>query len=350
MDTPKSSGYFFPAEWQKHEATWLTFPSHEESFPGKMDKIIPPYMAFMKAISKGEKVRINVHDEKVKNKVIKLLEQYNIDKSKIELFINPSDDVWCRDHGPVFLINPDIYENNKIIIDWEFNAWGSKYPFENDNAIPSLIAEKLGYKTYKTGIIMEGGSVELNGTGTLITSSACLLNYNRNPHLNKEQLELYLMNYYGVDQILWLTEGIAGDDTDGHIDDLTRFVSEDTVITMVELNQNDDNHRPLKENLELLKTFKLPDGKTLNIVEIPMPDAVHYNGNRLPASYANFYICNYAVIVPTFRCENDKIAIDIFEQLFKDRKVIDIDATDIVWGFGSFHCLSQQEPSAEQGE
>ena len=301
-------------------------------------------MNFIKTVSQGEQVRINVHDEIVKKRVVELLEEYAVDQNRIELFIHPSDDVWCRDHGPAFLINPNLEKDKKVIVDWEFNAWGGKYPYENDNAIPGLISQKMNLKKYTPGIVMEGGSVELNGNGTLISSEACLLNHNRNPELKQEQIEQYLMDYYGIEQILWLREGITGDDTDGHIDDLTRFVSEDTVITMVEPNQDDNNHLPLAENLTLLKSFRLLNGKPLNIIELPMPEPVYHADLRLPASYANFYICNYAVIVPTFRCGNDKIVLDIFSKLFKNRKVIGIDATDIVWGFGSFHCLSQQEP------
>lgn len=344
MITPKSLGYYFPAEWHRHEATWLTFPCHEESFPGKMKDVIPSYMAFVKAISQGEKVRINVHDKKVKNLAIELADKYHIDSGQIEFYIHPSDDVWCRDHGPAFLINPNLPKDKKVIVNWEFNAWGGKYPYKNDNSIPGLIADKLGLKTFNPGIVMEGGSVEFNGAGTLITSNACLLNHNRNPQLGKNEIEKFLMDFYGVEQILWLSDGIAGDDTDGHIDDITRFVDEETVVTMVEADHYDINYMKLKKNLKLLKSFRLPNDKSLKIVELPMPAPVFYKGQRLPASYANFYICNYAVIVPTFRCRNDQAALDIFSRLFTDRKVVGIDATDIVWGFGSFHCLSQQEP------
>ena len=344
MVTPGSLGYFFPAEWARHEATWLTFPCHEESFPGKMDDILPPYMTFLKVISQGEKVRINVQDEQTERKVIDLINEYGIDPGQAGLFIHPSDDVWCRDHGPSFLINPDRQDNKKVIVNWEFNAWGSKYLYERDNAIGGLIAEKLGLQAFNPGIVLEGGSVELNGKGTLITSETCLLHPNRNPQLNREKIEKSLMNYFGVDQVLWLSEGIAGDDTDGHIDNLTRFVNEDTVIATIEPDTGDPNHMPLHENLQVLKAFRLLNGKSLQIVEVPMPSPVYHDGKRLPASYANFYICNQAVIIPTFRCRNDKIALDIFEKLFTDRKVTGIDSTDIVWGFGSFHCLTQQEP------
>ena len=192
---------------------------------------------------------------------------------------------------------------------------------------------------------MEGGSVDFNGKGTVLTITACLLNKNRNPHLNQQQIEGYLQNYYGVEQVLWLGDGIVGDDTDGHIDDITRFVNEDTVVTVIEENKNDENYHILQENLQTLKTMRLLNGKQLNIVELPMPDAVYYDGQRLPASYANFYISNAAVVVPTYRCKNDDRALDILKACFPDRKVIGIDSTDIIWGLGSFHCLSQQEPA-----
>ncbi|MBN2213298.1 MAG: agmatine deiminase family protein [Bacteroidales bacterium] len=344
MVIPKSLGYFFPAEWERHEATWLTFPFHEGSFPGKMNDILPSYMTLLKTISMGEKIRLIVQDEQTEQKVIRLLYEHGIDQNQTELFIHPSDDVWCRDHGPSFLINPDSSDHKKAIVNWEFNAWGGKYPYKHDNAITGFIAEKLGLKIFNTGIILEGGSVELNGEGTLVTSETCLLHRNRNPRLDRQKIEKYLAGYFGVEQVLWLSEGIAGDDTDGHIDNVVRFVNEDTVITMIEPDKGDVNHGPLARNLKLLKTFRLQNGKPLQIVEVPMPSAVHYEGKRLPASYANFYICNHAVIVPTFRCRNDKTALDIFEKLFTERKVTGIDSTDIVWGFGSFHCLTQQEP------
>jgi agmatine deiminase len=194
---------------------------------------------------------------------------------------------------------------------------------------------------------MEGGSVEFNGKGTLLTTSACLLNKNRNPHLNQKQIEEYLINYYGVEHILWIGDGIVGDDTDGHVDDITRFVNPDTVLTVVEENKNDENHEPLEENLKALKKMRLQDGKQLNVVELPMPSPVIYEGQRLPASYANFYIANNVVTVPVFNDKNDERALEIIQKYFPDRKVIGIDSTDIIWGLGSFHCLSQQEPDLD---
>jgi len=234
-----------------------------------------------------------------------------------------------------------------MIVDWGYNAWGGKYPpFDLDDNIPTLIAKYYNIPVVYPGIVMEGGSVDFNGKGTVLTTTSCLLNPNRNPHLGQIQIEEYLRNYYGVTNILWLGDGIVGDDTDGHIDDITRFVNDDTVVTVVESNKQDDNYHPLQENLRTLKKMRLENGKQLNIVELPMPSAVVWDDMRLPASYANFYISNNYVVVPTFRDKNDDKALDILQQCFPDRKVVGLDSWDIIWGLGSFHCLSQQEPSA----
>ncbi|MDF2433440.1 MAG: agmatine deiminase, partial [Mucilaginibacter sp.] len=271
------------------------------------------------------------------------LQTVGVDLSKVEFFEFPTNDAWCRDHGPAFLINPETKQ--KVIIDWGYNAWGGKYPpYDLDDVIPTKIGTHFRLPIYHPGIVMEGGSVDFNGRGTILTTTACLLNKNRNPHLNQQQIEDYLFKFYGAEQILWLGDGIVGDDTDGHIDDITRFTNEDTVVTVVEENKNDENYTLLQENLQTLKTMRLLNGKQLNIVELPMPDPVVYQDQRLPASYANFYIANSAVIVPTYRCVNDDKALDILQQCFPDRKVVGIDSTDIIWGLGSFHCLSQQEP------
>jgi agmatine deiminase len=268
-----------------------------------------------------------------------------VDLSRIEFFFHPTNDAWCRDHGPAFLINPKA-GIKKVIVDWGYNAWGNKYPpYDLDDVIPSRIAKHFGIPVWHPGIVMEGGSVEFNGNGTLMTSTACLLNKNRNPQLNQKQIEEFLINYYGVEQILWIDEGIVGDDTDGHIDDTVRFVNADTVITVVEENQHDENYRLLQHNLEQLKEMRLLNGKALNIVELPMPDEQVYEDQRLPCSYANFYIANHAVIVPTFRCPKDDRALSIIQECFPDRRVVGIDSTEIIWGLGSFHCLSQQEPA-----
>lgn len=342
-DYPASQGFSFPAEWAKHTATWLSWPHKEESWPGKIETIYKPYCEFIKIVTEGELVRINVANAEMEDFAKSELTKVGADFSKIEFFHFPTNDAWCRDHGPAFLINKQT--KRKVIVDWNYNAWGDKYPpFNLDDIIPTRISEALGLDVYDPGIIMEGGSVDFNGAGTILTTTACLLNENRNPHLTKEEIEGYLKNYYGAEQILWLGDGIVGDDTDGHIDDITRFVNEDTVVTVVEENEEDENYHILQENLETLKTFRLLNGKPLNIVELPMPAPVIYEDQRLPASYANFYIANSAVIVPTYRDKNDEKALRILQDCFPDRKVVGIDSTDIIWGLGSFHCLSQQEP------
>ncbi|WP_183576995.1 agmatine deiminase family protein [Mucilaginibacter sp. X5P1] len=343
-DFPTGSGFHFPAEWAPHTATWLSWPHKEESWPGKIGMIYSKYAEFVKVLTEGELVRINVVDEQMAAFAKEQLLAAGVDLTKVEFFEFPTNDAWCRDHGPAFLINSDTKE--KVIVDWGYNAWGGKYPpFDLDDVIPTKIGEHFGLPVYHPGIVMEGGSVDFNGAGTVLTTTACLLNENRNPHLTKEQIEEYLKNYYGVEQVLWLGDGIIGDDTDGHIDDITRFVNKDTVVTVVEENPEDENYHILQENLETLKTMRLLNGKALNIIELPMPDPVIYDEQRLPASYANFYIGNAAVVVPTYRCDKDAIALEILQQCFPDRKVVGIDSTDIIWGLGSFHCLSQQEPA-----
>ena len=293
----------------------------------------------------SELVRINVADEAMKAAAAAHLQKAGVQMDKVEFFLHPTNDAWCRDHGPAFLINPTAAEK-KVIVDWGYNAWGGKYPpFDKDDVIPTLIANHYKLPVFHPGIVMEGGSVEFNGAGTVLTSTCCLLNENRNSHLNQAQIETYLQDYYGVDQVLWVAEGIIGDDTDGHIDDTVRFVNEDTVLTVVESNRQDENYELLQGNLEQLKGMRLLNGKQLNVVELPMPDAVVFEDQRLPASYANFYISNKHVIVPTYRCAQDDKALQIIQECFKTREVVGIDSTEIIWGLGSFHCLSQQEPA-----
>lgn len=342
--TPKSLGYYFPAEFAPHVATWLSWPHKEASWPGKIDTIFPRYAEFIKYLSLSEKVRINVLNEKMRDFALEHITKAGADINNVEFYFHPTNDAWCRDHGPAFVINPNA-DQKKAVVDWGYNAWGGKYPpFDLDDVIPTLIAKQFNLPVYYPGIVMEGGSIEVNGKGTLITSTACLLNPNRNPQLNQQQIEEYLCNYYGQDQILWVDEGIIGDDTDGHIDDTVRFVNEDTVITVIEDNNASENYPLLQHNLKQLQQMRLLNGKQLNIIELPMPDEVVYEGQSLPASYANFYISNKHVIVPTFRCGKDAKALDIIAGCFKDREVVGIDSTDIIWGLGSFHCLSQQEP------
>jgi len=342
--TPKSLGYHFPAEFEKHDATWLSWPHKEASWPGKIESIFPAYSHFVKCVAAVEKVRINVADAALQAKATHHLELAGVPMNQIEFYLNPTNDAWCRDHGPAFLVNRK--EKKKAIVDWGYNAWGGKYPpFDLDDVIPTRIATQLGLPVFAPGPIMEGGSVDFNGAGTLLTTTSCLRNVNRNPYLSVEEIEYYLTSFYGVDQVLWLGDGIVGDDTDGHIDDITRFVNKNTVITVVEENQKDDNYELLQENLKTLKGMRLLDGQQLNIIEVPMPGPVVYEDQRLPASYANFYIANNRVIVPTFRDKNDHRALTIIQQAFPRHEIFGIDSLDIIWGLGSFHCLSQQEPS-----
>ena len=342
--TPRELGYRFPAEWEPHRATWLSYP-HDESYswPGTLPRIFPSYNRFIRELSKGEHVCINIRDQKYRDRVGEELDKTGANMDRISFFLNPTNDAWCRDHGPAFLVNPEA-PIPKMIVSWQYNGWGDKYPFDLDDRIPMLVGQYLNLPVVYPGIVMEGGSVEMNGLGTLLTTTACLLHENRNPGMFQHELEEMLRNYYGVDQVLWLDEGIDGDDTDGHIDDCARFFREDGIITMVEPNRLDANHKPLSNNLKKLNSFRLPSGKQPDLVEIPMPRPVVYAGQRLPASYANFYISNHAVIVPTFRCREDDVAVSLLETCFPDRKVVGIDSVDIIWGMGSWHCLSQQEP------
>ena len=342
--TPKDLGYNFPAEWHTHRATWLSYP-HDDSYswPGTLQNIYPYYHAFIRELSKGERVCLNIRNEGLKIKVMEELESGGIDLSTIDFLIHPTNDAWCRDHGPAFLINQKA-EKPKVIVSWRYNAWGDKYPHELDEQIPGLVGKFLDLPVYYPGIVMEGGAVDFNGEGTLLTTTACLLHENRNPQLLQHEIEEYLMNFYGISQVLWLEDGIEGDDTNGHIDDITRFFKPDGLITMVEPNHLDPNHAILEANLKKLKTFRLLNGRQADIVELPMPDPVVFEDQRLPASYANFYISNNSVIVPLYRCKQDEQAMRILQQCFPGRKVVGIDSVEIIWGMGSWHCLSQQEP------
>ena len=342
--TPKELGFRFPAEFEQHESTWLSWPHKEASWPGKIETIYPAYSFFVRLLAQSEKVNINVVDEAMAKSAKEHLAKAGTDLSRVAFHLHPTNDAWCRDHGPAFVVNDR--EKKKAIVDWDYNAWGGKYPpHDLDDVIPTRVGAVLNLPVFYPGIVMEGGSVEFNGKGTILTTTACLLNKNRNPHLSKAQIETYLMDFYGQEQVLWLGDGIVGDDTDGHIDDITRFIDEKTVVTVIEHDRHDENFTPLQENLKQLQSMRLLNGKPLDILELPMPSPVSHEGQRLPASYANFYICNRYVIVPTFRCTNDHKALEILQRHMPGREVVGVDSVDIIWGLGSFHCLSQQEPS-----
>ncbi len=338
-----------PAEWAHHKATWLSYPHNEDSWPGKINTIFPSYNLFIKVLSENEEVHINVNDQVMEDQVHEDLIKIGANMSNIFFHQFPTNDAWCRDHGPAFLLNRKD-PSRRAIVNWNHNAWGGKYPYELDTQIPLHIHQFLSQtdpnlELFQPGIVMEGGSIDVNGCGDLLTTTSCLLNPNRNPHLNQSQIEEYLRDYYGVDNIIWLGDGIMGDDTDGHVDDLSRFISPDTIVTAVEDDCWDENYDVLQKNLKTLNSCRLANGKQPTIVELPMPDMVFYDNQRLPASYANFYIANNKVIFPTYRCLADNEAAYILEACFPDREIIGIDSTDIVWGLGSFHCLSQQQPA-----
>jgi agmatine deiminase len=333
--------YRLPAEWVPHRATWLSYPHASDTWPGGIGNIMAPYNEFVRIVSTGEAVHIHVQDAVSSRQVGAALAAAGAVMANIVLHEVPTNDAWCRDHGPCFVFADGTAQ--KVIINWGFNSWGGKYPFALDAMVPSRVAGLLGIPVVEPGLIMEGGSIEVNGAGSLLTTESCLLNPNRNPLCAREDIEVALRRYYGVGQVIWLGEGIAGDDTDGHVDDITRFVSEARVVTAVETDRIDVNHAPLLHNLERLRAVRLPDGRPLEVVELPMPEPVYHGGQRLPASYANFYIANAAVIMPTFRCGRDAAAQAILQRCF-DRPVIGIDSCDIIQGLGSFHCLSRQEP------
>jgi len=347
--TPAQLGYRMPAEWEPHAATWLSWPRREGiSFPESFDRFLPVLRAMVKALinngqagSDSEHVCINVcngaHEAEARAILDALPQEF------ITYYEIPTNEPWCRDHGPIFLTrdaNPKL-----AIVDWDYNAWGNKYPpFDLDEAVPTRIAEILKAPVFYPRMILEGGSIEANGAGALLTSESCLLNRNRNPNLSRNEIERRLRDYLGVREILWLGDGIEGDDTDGHIDDLARFVSETKVVTVVEENSDDANYKPLQENLARLREMRIGNRK-IDIVILPMPKKLVREGQRLPASYANFYIANTCVLVPTFADPADQIALSILRDCFPNRRVIGIDCRELIWGLGTFHCLTQQQPA-----
>jgi len=302
----------------------------------------------MKALTPFQHVNINVTGSEMHREVEARLARSGVDLSRVTLYDIPTNDTWCRDHGPAFVVNPTNPEP-LAIIDWAYNAWGGKYPpWDNDDIVPTRIAEARRLPVFYPGIIMEGGSIDVNGAGCLLTSRSCLLNKNRNPALTQSEIENYLADYYTVEKILWVDEGIVGDDTDGHIDDTARFISPNTIVAAVETNSSDENYPILRNNLSALKSMTDLRGKPFRILELPMPAPVSYKGQRLPASYVNFLVANGVILVPTFRDKNDAVAIAILQREFPERKVIGVDCVDLVYGLGTLHCISQQEPMANK--
>jgi agmatine deiminase len=341
---PAALGYRMPPEWAPHAATWISWPHNRETWPGAFDAVEPVIAEAVAALATSETVHVNVLGSEHEAHVRHLLASgATLDAVRFHHF--PTNDAWCRDHGAIFVTRAERSEPLAAIC-FDYNAWGGKYPpFDRDQEIGRKMAEALQVPRFDGGMILEGGSIDVNGAGTLLTTEQCLLNPNRNPTLSRADIEARLRSMLGVEQIVWLGEGIEGDDTDGHIDDLTRFVGPATVVTVIEKNTRDVNHAPLERNLERLRAVRLPDGRALDILELPLPAPVWHDGQRLPASYANFYVANRVVLLPVFADPNDGVAIDVLRRCFPDRRVVPIDCRKIVVGLGTFHCLTQQVPA-----
>lgn len=347
-----TANYRMPAEWEPHLATYLVWPHNHDTWPGTFERIPPVFAKLAAAIARFEPVRILIEDAAAQTEAQSMVEAElrkangAVPGDRVQFVQIPTNDSWIRDHGPIFINRRGTGAGPaQIALDWRFNSWGEKYgPWTLDDVVPRKLGKRFSFDVIEPGIVLEGGSIDVNGAGLLLTTEQCLLNPNRNPHLTRAEIEDYLMTYLGVAKVLWLGEGIAGDDTDGHVDDLTRFVSPDTIVTVVEHDHADDNYRPLADNLRRLEAMRDLDGRAFKIATLPMPPAMYYEETRLPASYANFYIANGAVVMPTFDCDSDAQAREILRRLFPGREVVGVPAIDLVWGLGTIHCLTQQHP------
>ena len=343
-NTPRELGYRMPAEWEPHEATWLAWPHKEASWPGLFEQIPPIWIEMIRILHTDEMVHLCVNDAKAFTAVQNQLWEAGLERN-IHMHQIPTNDAWMRDYGPLFVVTEQSIHPPLVALDWVFNSWGEKYgPWDLDDEMPQHACTFLGLPCHEPGIVLEGGSIDVNGRGALLTTEQCLLNKNRNSHLSKVQIETYLSDYLGVSKILWLGEGIVGDDTDGHVDDIARFVSADTVVAAVEQDPADENYKILQDNLKRLQHMKDQDGRLLNVVFLPMPGPVLIEDQRLPASYLNFYIANSVVLVPIFDDPQDTHALEILQRLFPDRRVVGLQARQLVWGLGAFHCVTQQQP------
>jgi len=346
--TPNQLGYSFPPEWYPHAATWMSWPRPEcASFPDRYEYVIPNICRIIKEIAAREQVNILVQNYNYEVIVLKTLREHRVPTTNVRCYHIKTNESWCRDHGPAFVLRKGLRgKTEAAIVDWVFNAWGQKYEgWADDDAVPTEIAELLDLPIFYPKIVMEGGAVDFNGKGTVLTTESVLLNSNRNPLLKDWEVERYLKEYYGQKHVVWLDDGIQGDDTDGHVDDLSRFVNENTIVTIVEPDKTDPNFEPLQENLKRLKSARDQDGRAFNIVELPTPGVVEVDRQRLPASYANFYFVNGAVLVPTFRRKKtDKKALEVMQQVCPKHQVVGVDCLDLIWGLGAIHCFTQQQP------
>lgn len=333
-----------PAEWEPHRATWLTWPHCDDTWPGTLEQVIPSFIQMIRALATSEQVYVNVLDDDHRVQVAAALQNKGIStqpSSQVKLIVLPTDDEWIRDYGAYFV----KADGTLLATDWMFNSWGEKYDRgETNNTVPEEMSKVVGVDCMKFSMVLEGGAIDVNGIGDCLTTESCLLNPNRNPDLSRDKIEDFLSRSLGINNVIWLGSGIEGDDTDGHVDDLTRFVTPDVVVTAVESDPEDVNFRPLQENLNRLKSAKLLSGKALEVLELPMPSPVHYRGQRLPASYMNFYIANRVVLLPQFGDPTDDEAMSLLAQCFPDRKIVPISAHQLAWGLGACHCLTQQVP------
>jgi agmatine deiminase len=352
LENSSSLGFRMPAEWEVHEATWLGWPHNASDWPGKLSTIHWVYAEIVRKLAAGERVRVLVNSKPHEDRAKRFLCRAGINLNQVEFFRIPTNRGWTRDFGPIFLTR-DCPSRNKVIARFRFNGW-ARYPdWKKDNQVPVRLAKRLDCPllpiTFKgQEVVLEGGSIDVNGVGSLLTTEECLLDPQtqvRNPGMSQCDYETVFGQSLGVTNVVWLNKGIAGDDTHGHVDDLCRFVDQKTVVLCQERNVHDENYRPLAENLERLDSASLEDGSKIEVIPLLMPGPLYFDGRRLPASYANFYIGNAAVLVPTFNDPNDRMALGILSELFRDRPVVGIHAVDLVWGFGTIHCLTQQQPA-----
>ena len=336
--TPRELGFRMPAEWEPHNATWLAWPHEESDWPGKFEPIRWVYGDIARKLSRVERVRILVQNGDIREEAIDVLTRSGADLAAVEFFEVPTDRSWTRDFCPIFIKST----SEVAITDWIFNGWAKYDNAERDNAVPAALSKALNVRRWETDLVLEGGSIDVSGSGMLITTAECLLSdvQCRNPGRTRADIESAFHDYLGIDRVIWLNNGIAGDDTHGHVDDLARFVNANTVVTVVEDDQTEVNYAPLQENLGILRGLE-----SLRVVTLPMPQPVYFDGQRLPASYANFYIANRLVLVPTFNDKNDRVALNTLAELFPDREVIGINSLELVLGLGALHCMTQQEPA-----
>ena len=339
--TPAAVGCRWPAEWEPHAATWVAWPHNRDTWPGRFDVVPPVFARLVRTIAQFEPVKILAGGEQV----LAQAESFVGDLPNVTLLDIETDDAWCRDHGPTFLVQSP--GSSLALVDWQYNAWGGKYPpFDRDNAVPRQIAKRILCRRFSANLVLEGGAIEGNGQGTILTTETCLLNPNRNPGVDRAQAERLLGDYLGATTVIWLPRGeLSGDDTDGHVDQLARFVDPSTVVVAISEDRLDENYEPLQENCNFLRRASEQDGNQLCVVPLPLPAPKCFQTQRLPASYCNFYIANGLVAVPQFDDRADEQALRILAELFPQREVRGIPSLDLVWGLGAVHCLTQQEPA-----